>query len=193
MALDSGAVTLPGRGYVFIHDTPGTADPADTVAEINALDLTAATLATGWRNLGHTSRENAVTLGRDGGDVTALGSWQADSLYSSTDPVTYSITLNPLQSTNDVFKAYFGGGDITDPDVFVLPDSPGTIEKAFYMVLESGSTRMAWSFPKVSLSAGDSVEIDPEALLEFPLTATILKGTSMDLGRIYRTGLGTPA
>jgi hypothetical protein len=193
MALDSDAVTLATRGYFFINDTVGAEPPADTIAELDALDLTAATLATGWRNIGHTSRETNATFARDGGDVTTLGSWQADALFTSTAPVTQTVTFSALQTSNDVLLAFYGGGDITDEDVFVLPDSPVPLEKALWLAIESGSQREARWWGKVSLSAADSQEVGPESLVEYALTATVLKGTSIDLGRIYRTGIGTPA
>lgn len=192
MSLDSNAVVLPGRGYIFMHDTPGQASPADTVSALNALDLEAATIATSWRNLGHTSRENSVTRFRDGGDVTTLGSWQADALFASTEAVTQGLTFNPLQFSNDVLKAYEGGGDISAEDLFDLPDSPIAQEKALFLVMVSGSTRAGLWVPKVALSAADGSEAAPDALYEFPLRATFLKMTAKPLARWVRLGLGTP-
>jgi len=192
MSLDSTAVVLPGRGYIFIHNTPGQASPATTVSALDALDLEAATIATTWRNLGHTSRENSVTRFRDGGDTTTLGSWQADSLFASTEPVTQGLTFNPLQFSNDVLLAYEGGGDITAEDLFDLPDSPIAQEKALFLVMVSGSTRVGLYVPKVALSAADGSEADPSALYEWPLRATFLKMTSLPLAQWVRSGLGTP-
>jgi len=193
MALDSSAVVLPGRGYIFIHDTPGTTSPATTVTALNALSLEAATIATTWRNLGHTSRENSVSRFRDGGDTTTLGSWQADSLFASTEPVTQGLTFNQLQFTNDVLKAYEGGGDISAEDLFDLPDSPIAQEKAMFLVMVSGATRVGLYVPKVALSAADGSEAAPDSLYEWPLRATFLKETAKPLAQWVRLGLGTAA
>ncbi len=193
MALDDAAVIIPGRGYAFIHATPGTAPPADTPAEVLALNLESASLATGWTNLGHTSRDNNVSLGRDGGDTDVKGSWQNSSLRKTTAPIVWTIGINALQISNEVLSLYFGGGDITDPDVFHLPDAPASQERGLYIVMVDGSTRLPLYFPKVDFGGGDAIEADPENFLEFALSATVLKSTGLPLGDIYKAGLGTPA
>lgn len=193
MALSDNAVIIPGRGYAFINDTPGAAPPADTPAEVAALDLEADTLATDWRNLGHTSRDNNVSLGRDGGEVTVKGSWQNAALRTQKSPVVWTIGIAALQIDNDVLRLYFGGGDVTQPDSFGLPDTPVSQEVALYVVLVDGDTRLPLYFPKVDIGGADAIEVDPENFLEFALAATVLKASGEDLGRIYRAGLGNPA
>lgn len=193
MAMSDNAVIIPGRGYAFIHDTPGSAPPADTPAEVAALNLEAATLATGWNNLGHTSRDNNVSLGRDGGDAEVKGSWQNPALRTSKSPVIWTIGIAALQITNEVLTMYFGGGDVTQPDSFGLPDTPVSVERGLFVVMVDGSTRLPLYFPKVDFGGSDAIEVDPENFLEFALAATVLKASGADLGRIYRAGLGDPA
>jgi hypothetical protein len=193
MALSDNAVIIPGRGYAFINDTVGAPAPADTPAEVAALDLEADTLATGWRNLGHTSRDNNVSLGRDGGETEVKGSWQNAALRTTKSAVIWAISIAALQIDNDVLRLYFGGGDATQPDSFGLPDAPVSQEVGLYVVMVDGATRLPLHFPKVDIGGSDAIEVDPENFLEFALTATVLKATGQDLGRIYRAGLGDPA
>src|SRR5688572_27247129 len=110
MALSDNAVMLPGRGYFFTNPTPGAAPPADTPAELDALDLTAATLATSWVNGGHTSRENAVALDKDGDDPETKGTWQSPSLRTTAPVTTWKIGVPQLQFDNAALSRYFGEG-----------------------------------------------------------------------------------
>lgn len=191
MALDDSAVLIPGTGFIFLHDTPGTAPPGDTAAEIAALDLEAATLATGWNNAGHTSRENNVSLGRDGGDRTTQGSWQSPALRETVAPITWTFGFNALQVTNDNLEMYFGGGTFTTADRFDVPDTPTPVEKALFVVMVDGSIRLPIYIPKVSVLGGDPIEADVENFLEWSLVATVLKNTGSPLMSLFAAQLGS--
>lgn len=193
MAMSDNAVIIPGRGYAFYHDTPGTTPPAATPSAIAALNLESDTLATGWKNLGHTSRDNNVSLGRDGGDTEVKGSWQNPNLRKTSAAVVWSVGINALQVSNEVLRFYFGGGDTAAADSFGMPDAPVSQEIALWICMVDGSTRLPLYFPKVDIGGSDALEVDPENFLEFALTATVLKATGKDLGRLYKAGLGTPA
>lgn len=194
MPLSDNAVMLPGRGYLFRHATPGTAPPADTQAELDALDLTSATLATGWNNMGHTSRENAVALDKDGDDAETKGTWQAPSLRNTAPTTTWKIGIPALQFDNATLEAYFGEGDISDPDVFWVLDGAGAVEGGLFLVLVDGSSRAGLYIPKVSFGADDTPEFDPEEFVEFPIVATVLSHSgAAGLMGWYKAGLGTPA
>jgi hypothetical protein len=190
MALDDTAVLIPGTGYGFINPTVGATPPATTTSAIAALDLTAATLATGWTNIGHTAREDNVSLSREGGDVTVQGSWQSSALRSVTAPIIYTIALNALQIDNEVFKMYFGGGVATGTDRFDLPDSPTPVDRALFVVMVDGTTRLPLYVPKASIIGSDAVEVDAEDFLQFSLSATVLKNTGSPLASFFHPNLG---
>lgn len=193
MSLTDGAVILPGRGYLFTHATVGTAPPADTQTELDALDLTDATLATGWNNLGHTSRENSVALDKDGDDPEVKGTWQNPNFRKTGGTTTWLLNIPALQFDNEVLSLYFGEGDISDADAFhVLPDASPE-ERALFLVLVDGSNRVGLYIPKASISSDDAPEFDPENFVEFSLQATVLEESGASgLMSWYRAGLGTP-
>jgi hypothetical protein len=194
MALSDTAVMLPGRGYFFTNPTPGAAPPADTQAELDALDLTAATLATSWVNGGHTSRENAVALDKEGDDPETKGTWQAPSLRTTSPVTTWKIGVPQLQFDNAALSRYFGEGDISDPDVFHVLSGAASVEEAMFLVLVDGSSRVGLYQPKVSWSHNDAPEFDPEEFVEFPTIGTVLDHTGASgLMSWYKAGLGTPA
>lgn len=188
--LDSTTVVIPGTGYLFLNNTAGAAPPAATASAIAALNLEAATLATGWNNAGHTSRDNGVSLGRDGGDRTTKGSWQATSLRETVAPITWTFGFNPLQISNDMLTLYFGGGTITTVDRFDVPDVPVPVERALFVVMVDGSYRLPIYVPKVSILGSDPIEVDVENFLELPVVATVLKNTGTPLMSLYNDALG---
>jgi hypothetical protein len=190
MALDDTEVLIPATGYVFLNATLGAAAPALTPSATAALDLTAATLATGWTNMGHTSRDDNVSLGRDGGDVTTVGTWQASALRTSVAPITYTLTLNALQANNETFQLYFGGGSIAGTDYYDMPDNATAQDRALYVVFVDGTKRLPLWVPKASIIGSDAVEADPEDFLQFNLSATFVKHATDPIGRWFAANLG---
>jgi hypothetical protein len=188
--LDSTAVVLPGTGYLFANDTPGAAPPATTASAIAALNLEAATLATGWNNIGHTSRENNVSLGKDGGDRTTLGTWQAPSLRVAIDPITWSFNFKSVQVSNQTFKWYFGGGSAATADRYDVPDTPTAVDAALWICLVDGSYRLPLYIARASLVGGDALSVDPESFLEMDIVATVVKYTGTPLMSFFNDALG---
>lgn len=194
MTLDDGAVILPGRGYLFLHDTPGSTFPAVTQAALDALNLEAATIGTGWKNFGHTSRENSVGLAKDGTEGETKGTWQRPNMRQTTPTTTWSLGIPALQIDNTILGLYFGDGDISDPDAFHVLPNASPQEKGLYLVLVDGSNRAGIGLPKVSVTSDDAPEFDPENFTEFSIKATVLdQAGSSGLMSWFKAGLGTPA
>lgn len=196
MSLDDNAVLLPGTGFVFWNDTVGAEPPASTPAAIAALDLFADTLgvAGAWKNLGHTSLESNVAIGKDGSEGDVKGTWQRPNLRKMPDKNIWSVLVPALQFTNLTLDLYFGEGDQSDPDVYwVLPDAP-VAEGALWVCLVDGPTRLPFLVPKVAAGADDAPEFDPENFTELPLKFTALDyASAKGLMGWYKSGLGTPA
>src|SRR5690606_20712150 len=175
--LDS-AVILPGVGYMYLA-------PAETVAPANLEEPEAP-----WENLGHTSREDGLTITRDGGDSETLGTWQNPSLRERRDPSVFAITAYLHQVDNNVLSLYFGGGDTSTEGVFGVNSVTGTVEKALYVRIVDGANEVGLYVPKVSIGAEDDVEVDPGGFLSFPIRATVLQATGSNLMDFYGTHLG---
>src|SRR5690606_18639778 len=86
-----------------------------------------------WDNLGHTSREDGLTITRDGGDSETVGTWQNASLRERREPSVFAITAYLHQVDNNVLSLYFGGGDTSEPGVFGVTDVTSTVEQALYV------------------------------------------------------------
>lgn len=169
MALTDSAAFIPGQGFIYLA-------PAETVEPAS---LTAP--ASPWENLGHTSRDDGLTITRDGGDSEVLGSWQNDSLRERVDPTTLAITMFALQVDQTVLGLYFPGGDVATPGRFGVTSASGTAERALFIRIVDGLNEVGLYVPKVSIRSDDDVEVDVEGFLQFPLRATVLQKTGSNL------------
>ena len=178
MAQTDAAVYIPGTGYIYLAPA-GTAVPASLTAP-----------AAPWANLGHTSREDGLTITRDGGDSEVLGTWQNPSLRERRDPTTFAITMVAHQVDNDVLGLYFGGGDASVANTFGVTSTTGTSDRAMFVRIVDGANEVGMYLPKVSISSEDDVEIDPEGFLSFPLRATVLQESGQNLIDFIADNLG---
>jgi hypothetical protein len=169
MALTDDAVFIPGTGFIYLAPAE-TAEPASLTSP-----------ASPWENLGHTSRDDGLTITRDGGDSEVLGSWQNDSLRERVDPTTLAVTLFALQVDNTVLGMYFPGGDTSVPGRYGVTSASGTAEKAMYIRIVDGANEVGLYIPKVSVRSDDDVEVDVEGFLAFPLRATVLQVSGSNL------------
>lgn len=191
MALDDDGVVLPGRGYLFYNPTPGAASPF-TAATVGAANLDAATVATGWSNFGHTSRENSVKLNRDAEEGEVKGTWQKPNLRKTDDQVSWSFTIPSVQMSNHTFDMYFGEGDKSEANAYWVKGTAPTIEGALTLVLVDGAKRVPIYVPKVAYSGDDAPEFGVDDFVELSIKATVLEQTgAKGLMAIYKAGLGS--
>lgn len=160
-------VIIPGRGAIFTADV-GTAAP-------NYKTITPDT-GGAWDCLGHTSKENAVSIGKEGGDVTSYDSWWADALAVTYGSNSWTLTVNALELAPHVLDLAFGGEleETTTTGGYVVPASVVAVEKALFLLALQGTKRMGLYLPKVSITLGDAPTFDPTRFLEIPLSAAVL-------------------
>lgn len=145
-----------------------------------------------WRNLGHTSNDDQLSISRSGGDVTVLGTWQNNALRSRTDPTTFTVGFTLLQMDNTALDLYFGTpGDVSGSGVYGVTGTGAPTERALFVRLIDGASEADLYFPKVSIAARDDITVDPQNFLGFPLAATVLQVTGSNLLEFLRSGLGT--
>lgn len=178
MALNDSSVVVPGTGFMYLAPS-ATPKPASLTAP-----------AAPWVNLGHTSREDGLTITRDGGDTETLGTWQNTALRERRDPTTFAITAFLHQVDNTVLELYFGPGDKTVAGEFGVTDASATTEKALFVRIVDGANQVSLYVPKVSIGADDDVEVDVENFLAFPVRASVLQVTGSNLMTFFGAGLG---
>ena len=188
MGFNANATTIPGKGTVLIA-------PPDTAApDYETVDPTGA-LSGGWIALGHTSRDNNVSLSKGGGDATQRGSWWDDALRSTYDPITWSVNINSIQIDGTTLGLAFGGG--TQDGTAGTYDVAGSIapqKRAIFILIVDGTSRMGIYIPNTTITIGDAPQIAVDAFFEITLTAQMLNSeTTGKRFRFYHPGLITAA
>lgn len=168
MAMNAGNTIIPGRGAVFIAPV-GTPIPDYNTINPN-LDTGA------WKSVGHTSRDNAVSLTQDGGESETRGSWWDDSIATTTSPVTRTLTVNTLEIGAEQLNLAFNGQLETDSVTgsYKVPAAILPTEQAVFVLAVQGSKRLGVYFSRVSLSVGEMPTFDPESFFEIQLVGQIL-------------------
>lgn len=179
MALNDSAVYIPGTGRVYTAPS-GTAKPANLVAP-----------ASPWAELGHTSREDGLTVTRDGGDSEVIGTWQNPSLRERRDPTSFAIVMFLQQIDNSSLQMYFGGGDIETEGEFGVATVGETTELAVYIRIIDGANEIGLHVPKVSIAADDDIELDVEGFMSMPVRMTVLGISGSNLMTFLADHLGT--
>lgn len=173
MALDNKTVIVPGRGTVLFA-APNTAAP-----DFTRFDLATESSHAGW-SISHTSKENMVSFDSDGGDLTQLGSWEADAIYATQAPLSLSITINKLQLDEETLKLQFGATgnawDAATKSLKIKSISP-TAKAVCLIMVGADGRRGGFYMPNVTLGFGDAPSLDAEAFFEVSLNGAILAGS----------------
>lgn len=171
MGFLANATTIPGKGTVLVAD-PDTAPPADYLTLDPTGDLSVS--APGWVAVGHTSRDNNVSMSKDGGDATARGSWWTEDLRSDRAATTWSMTANSIQVDAVTMGLAFGGGTLNTAQGFYdVGDIVPQKKAVFVLIVDSGGSRMALYVPSTSVAIGDAPEFPTDSFFEIQLAFAI--------------------
>lgn len=193
MAVDSNALVIPGHATVF-HAPVNTAAPANP---LEAFSLTADSVATGWVNLGHTSKENTVSFGREGGEATSINTYLADAVRTVYSSVAWTLNIPALQFDQDVLDLAFNGDFDTD-NGYIIPGASSATASALFLLFEDSSGKLGFYIPNTTVTLGDVPSFSPDAFTELPLAASIQSASSSvipaaggkpGIMKLYKTGL----
>lgn len=201
MSVNASELVVPGHGTVFEADVntafPADFDPLDVAT---GFTLAGATPPAGWRNLGHTSKQNVVSFTREGGDSTSLDTYLADAVrITQTSGVRWGLRVGALQVSLDNLDLAFNGSYDATNNRYVVPSTPGSNARALFVFLQDNTAAMGFYIPNTEIALGDVPSIDPSQFFEMPLAASFLTAGSAalppvagkpSLMAIYRTGLG---
>jgi hypothetical protein len=174
MAQNDAAVFTAAVGYVYVG-APSTAAPSPS--ELTTLDLldTSSWTATGWDDLGHTSRNDMPEFGFEGGETEIRGSWQKKKLreVSTEDPIDY-LTIQLLQFDSDALGLYYGPNASSTSGVFGVKGSSNSVEKAGLVIIEDGTERLGFWVPKASVKRDDAIQLPIDDFASMPVRLTFL-------------------
>jgi hypothetical protein len=184
---------LTGLAYLIVID-PSVVSQTITVAGTftggTAPAATVATTAVGlgpwtpFTEFGHTSKDSPLQLNRSGGDVTTLGSWQADAIDTSTAAVTNSLAYSLLQYDYTAMRFYHGSNAVTGANGMLQPSqsTPTATEHALFLWIRNGSKAEVRGWPRVSTLAADAEAFDTAKLAGMPIASTVLSSSVFSFG-----------
>ena len=182
MAYNDAAVLTAATGFVYTGEVDNAApEPADLGSGLDLLDPAGWT-ATGWADLGHTSRGDLPEFGSDGGDTEVKGTWQNEKLRNvvSESPVDYvTVVLNQFDA--DALELYYGANSSSVAGVFGVAGDLVPIEKSIFIVIEDGETQLGFWAPKASITRDDSITLAVDEFSALPIKATFLSSGTENL------------
>lgn len=181
-----------GVGNVLVV---GSTDPDDTLADgLNVswvgeklgqtltltgstATITAVAAANGWKMTGHTSRDDLPEFGKDGGDTGVKGTWQNKALREtlSGDPRVDFVTAILEQFDRGNLELYYGEDSSNEDGVFNVDGDFAPVERALLIVIVDGDVSVGFHASKASIRGDDSIEMDIDNFVGFPVRMTFLK------------------
>lgn len=190
------AVFLPGRGAVLI------AEPLAGIPNLEAIQGWISAGATGdvqsgdktYTPIGHTSLDELPTIDSDteGGEVK--GSWENPSLRQTSTTTTDSITVTPIQWTQEALQHRFGADGSVDGKLgtFTIPKIYKASEVSIMVVILDSQGPLVIQYNRAVSAPEGGIEPDPENFLGIPTKYTILNPTDGERGTIMHAGLKAP-
>lgn len=169
------AVFIPGRGAVLVADA-GTEPPE--LSEIQTwIEAGAKGVLGKFHPLGHTSEEELPNIEADVEGGEKKGSWENPSLRTTATKVTETITVTPIQWSEEPMQHRFGPGKVNRRGYFEVPDVYTATEVAMLVILMDGRDFLTFHFAKVASAPEGGIELDPESFAGMPVKYTILTMT----------------
>lgn len=175
MSLNDAAVVYPNTAHFFLGNADTAVEPLLSAIEAYVADTT--TPITGLTNLGHTTLDNVMAWGSDGGDSEVKGSLQNKSLREvlTSEKVDY-FTVNSMQvKDNEVLTLYYGGGDTSSANRFGTPDNAVIQNRAVLVIIFDDEGPLGMYAQKCSVRADDSIQMPADDFTSLPLRFTPLK------------------
>ncbi|MFC7330819.1 hypothetical protein [Marinactinospora rubrisoli] len=169
MALDDGALVVPGAGHIYFDRTGTATRPTDPYDPGPLLE-----------EVGNTTRESPLTINQEGGERTTLPTWQNSAAREAVSPITHQFAFTLLQWDESTYELYYGQSTMDGDYYNVSKGTPVPVEGCMYIRIDDGSAFADFWIPRASMLRVDNVELDPENLSGYPVGATVLGASELD-------------
>ena len=145
-------MALSESRIIAAHATMFTA-AADTELpeDLAGFTVTADTVETGWKNIGHTSANDRMTFEKEDGDTTTLATAIHDNDRVIYQNGSVTVTGKHVQSDKDTLKFIFNGWDYKSG--MAVPDTPvANVVAAFFLVQDTNGERAGIYIPRLSIA-----------------------------------------
>jgi hypothetical protein len=149
-----------------------------------AVTFAVTTAATGWFNVGHTSRTKLPEFGYDGGKLEMKGSWQKQRLRQvwGAQPIEDMVKLHLEQWNRHTLELYFGVDTAITDGVYGVSGDWQPVQKSFLVVLVDQFVNLACYASKASIARDAAADIPIDDFSSLPIAATFL---NMGTRRLY--------
>lgn len=185
MALNDKAIFTAAVGYVFTGEAGTALRP--TPANIAAFDTSVnnPTLATGWVDLGHTSREDLPEFGFEGGEIETRGTWRSAAVREVTTEVAVDYVVIRLNQFDEEGLSLYYGTDNANTTVageFAVGGAVlSSTERALAIVVVDGDRKICFYAPRASIRREEELTMAVDDFSVLPLRATFLDPEADDL------------
>lgn len=158
---------IPGQGWVFYGNVDAEVPLIETFDETQVDDI-----FPNWTWLGSTSKDNTVSLSKDGGDTESKDTWDTPNARVIKQPEQWGMTINSVSVEKKVLELAFPGGTYDDAKkMYSVPAKSRTVSKAVLVVMRDDVNGLAgFYFPNGAMSLGDAPEVDAENFFEIQLS-----------------------
>lgn len=127
----------------------------------------------GWKILGYTSKEQLLTLGKSGGEITLLDTAEEDGVDQSSTPVVRTIGLEALSLSVDTLDyAYNGSYNPATKEYDVPSVSAPLVKNVYYFTKDvRGNVLTIRAFG--AITAGEEPTLSASELTKVPLSVTV--------------------
>lgn len=177
MALNDNAIFTAAVGYVFTGEAGVAKRP--TPADITAFNTTVTnpTLAVGWADLGHTSREDLPEFGFEGGEIETRGTWRSAAVREVTTEVAVDYVVVRLnQFDEEGLSLYYGTENASTVAGEFAVGGPvlSSTERALAIVVIDGTRKICFYAPRASIRREEELTMAVDDFSVLPLRCTFL-------------------
>jgi hypothetical protein len=183
-------ISAPGFTVAFIGKLQGQ----EVVLTATGATVAVASAPNGWSTVGHTARDDLPEFGFDGGDTEVRGTWQNENLREVvTQPISDFLTIYLQQWDMNSLTLYYGQDAAKQSGVFgVKGGTPAPVERALFIIIVDGETKIGFYSPKASIKRDDSISLATDEFASLPVRATFLKYGSSNVFEWINEDLFTP-
>lgn len=170
--LDKSKLMIPGHGTVLVS-VGEKADPFDPKNFVIGDDTTYK--KSDWMQFGLTSKENTIEFSKDGGDTTAVDTWEFDGVDITKDPITWSFNIGSLSMQKAAWELAYGGGKYVDALKAYAMSDVVPVQKSVMIIFAHNGKRAGAYIRSARLSVGDAPSVDTEKFFETQLSGSVIQ------------------
>lgn len=191
VAINNDGLITATHGTIFIADAASgeVAMPTD----LSKLTLLAQSIENKWFNIGHTSKDNKLSIETDGGESESKSTWLVSNAKTTYSAVTLKVKGKSVQGDKNTLKFVYNGWDNTvGKGVNVSTDK--TAQKVSMIILaqdEGSNLKFGIYAPNVDFTYDGFPDFSGDNFVEFGFSANVLSSQTLNASENGKTAVFT--